>query len=105
MNNPCRHCGTTYSHTDTTGCCSGCGRIFSGLAAFERHRVNLRCRDVETAVRMDGSPLFSVKRSDKGGDLWRLADRPGQTGSNPRARTTETDERAAWVPNHRGGMP
>lgn len=38
MTTPCRHCHTTVRHTDTVGCCSGCGCAFSGLTAFDAHQ-------------------------------------------------------------------
>ena len=93
---PCGHCGSTYKHTDTVGCCSGCGRVFYGLTAFERHRVNLACRDVENAIRKDGSRLFTVKRTDKGAPLWRLADSARST-PNPRTVSPETTEQPQGV--------
>lgn len=33
----CRTCRTDARHSDRTGCCSSCGRLFKGLGAFDRH--------------------------------------------------------------------
>ena len=54
---PCPHCGTTVRHTTKVGCCSGCGELFSGDAAFDAHRVGTRsrsCLSPETAVHGPG---------------------------------------------------
>lgn len=41
----CPHCGSAARHTDRIGCCSGCGRLFTSLSSFERHRRKLQCVD------------------------------------------------------------
>lgn len=33
----CRTCHTDAKHSDRTGCCSSCGRLFKGLGAFDGH--------------------------------------------------------------------
>lgn len=65
MNDTCGHCGTTYRHGDRIGCCSQCGRAFSGLRAFARHRHVTYCDDVSTDDR-----YYST--TDARGTLWRL---------------------------------
>jgi hypothetical protein len=33
----CSNCHTDARHSDRTGCCGSCGRLFKGLGAFDRH--------------------------------------------------------------------
>ena len=70
---PCSNCRTTASHTNTVGCCTGCGRAFSGIGAFDAHQVGprdergrLTCLDPETAVSGKGVPLFAPRRRRAG---------------------------------------
>lgn len=79
----CMTCGTDAKHNDTTGCCASCGRLFRGLAAFDRHWVTpapgeRSCVDPMTLLRPDDTPLFE-EISVKGGTAWRLIPR----GNNP----------------------
>lgn len=34
---PCPNCNTTITHSDRTGCCGSCKRVFKGVEAWDRH--------------------------------------------------------------------
>lgn len=74
----CRHCGTDYRHTQSTGCCSACGNVFTSQSAFDAHRYSDAdgrrcCRSPFTAVRK-GRPMFMESARSKPGakPLWSL---------------------------------
>jgi hypothetical protein len=80
MTTPCPNCRTTVTHNDTTGCCTGCGRCFSGIHTFDAHQVGprdergrLTCLDPETARHESGRLLFEESRKTKPGEpsVWR----------------------------------
>lgn len=88
MTTPCPNCKTTVSHGSQTGCCSGCGRCFSGLGAFEAHQSGhcrpgctcaggklLTCLDPEASLDKDGKPRFSRSHKSKPGEppVWKLS--------------------------------
>lgn len=55
----CRNCGVEQKHTDRLGCCSGCGRAFIGLGAFDTHFTRAEdgspiCQDPATVRRWKG---------------------------------------------------
>lgn len=64
---PCPHCGSTAKHGDRIGCCSGCGRLFSSMSAFARHRSHLTCHDPETRGLVPRHP-----KSDPDATMWGL---------------------------------
>ncbi len=77
---PCPNCRTSVSHGNTIGCCTACGRCFSGLAAFEAHQVGprdergrLTCLDPEAARHESGRLLFEESCKTKPGEpsVWR----------------------------------
>lgn len=93
---PCPHCQTTIRHGERYGCCSGCGRMFAGQAAFDAHQRNgengMYCVDVTTDARRDGQRRFiaSEPRHTSGnGTVWSLTQRPGQV--NPWAKRERED--------------
>ena len=80
MTTPCPNCRTTVAHNDVTGCCTGCGRAFSGLTAFDAHQVGPRdergrstCLDPEASLHPSGRPLFVTSSKSKTGEpsVWR----------------------------------
>lgn len=87
----CPQCRTTIRHTDTTGCCSQCHRVFVGRNAFETHqRVDsdagrMICRDPATATNKKGVPAFESVVRD-GFTAWRRR----TTGINPWAAERAT---------------
>lgn len=59
MTRSCRTCGTQQRHNDTYGCCSGCGLLFRGLQAFDKHFTRAKdgspiCQDPATVRRYPG---------------------------------------------------
>lgn len=55
----CRNCNTDQRHSDVYGCCSGCHRLFKGLAAFDQHFARAKdgspvCQDPATVRRYPG---------------------------------------------------
>jgi len=81
MSAACPNCHTSVSHGNTVGCCTACGRCFSGLSAFEAHQVGPRnarglliCVDPETARHERGHLLFGESSRSKPGEptIWRL---------------------------------
>lgn len=63
MKTPCPHCSTTIKHGTRFGCCSSCGGMFVGQAAFDRHQTigpdgRTACRVPQTLTRKDGSDAY-----------------------------------------------
>jgi hypothetical protein len=75
MTAPCRTCGTSKRHSDRYGCCSGCGRAFIGMTAFDAHWTGTgddrRCVDPASLTREDGRPVMDSQEVD-GGVAWRM---------------------------------
>ena len=72
---PLRHaCGHRTRHTQTIGCCAGCGLLFSSDSAFARHRRGGECLDPATLERK-GELVFRPRpsRTAPGETLWSLA--------------------------------
>lgn len=79
MTTPCRHCHTTVRHTDTVGCCSGCGCAFSGLTAFDAHQSRgddgrTLCTDPATALDRKGRQRYQESAKGRPGEppVWAL---------------------------------
>lgn len=82
--NSCIHCRVSVPHTDTIGCCSGCGQCFASHSAFEAHfgprgADGYRpCRDAATATRVveggEDVPVFAPSRHGRPGEpaVWGL---------------------------------
>lgn len=82
----CR-CGATWTGQLTMHCCSigGCGRLFTGLSAFDRHRTGSHskgrfCLDPETVINDDPeSPRFGQRifqDAERKYPCWTLAEKP-----------------------------
>lgn len=61
----CRHCKTDARHSDHTGCCSSCERLFKGLGAFDRHWTTPEpgqraCVDPLTVETASGVPVYET---------------------------------------------
>lgn len=73
---PCGTCGTFARHSDRTGCCAACGRLFRGLGAFDRHWTTPEpgkrvCVDPLTVETASGDPVYETV-DVPGGVAWRL---------------------------------
>ena len=73
----CTNCGSTRTHSDLVGCCSGCRHLFVGIKAFDRHRQwttgQGRCLDPATATTANGAPIFDGDDSGHGTPAYRLS--------------------------------
>lgn len=72
----CKNCGTGANHSDRTGCCGGCKRLFRGQGAFDRHWVTTEagtrvCVDPLSVVDSKGGSVFE-SIDVKGGVAWRI---------------------------------
>jgi len=67
----CKHCMTNARHSDRTGCCASCGRLFKGLAAFDRHWTTTEhgervCVDPLTVRARSGADVYEIVPVDGG---------------------------------------
>ena len=73
----CSNCGSTRTHSDRVGCCTGCRRLFVGIRAFDRHRSwtsgEGRCLDPATATTANGGPIFEADDTGHGTPAYRLS--------------------------------
>jgi hypothetical protein len=81
----CRNCGTGARHSDRTGCCASCGRLFKGLTAFDRHWVTTEhgervCVDPLGLETRSGAPLFETVPVE-GGVAYRFVSEGGWRGA------------------------
>jgi hypothetical protein len=81
----CHNCTTDRIHTDTYGCCGGCGQAFIGITAFDMHFAGdgeeRGCVDPATLIRRNGNPM--LERVDVlGGQAWRKWQSSEQTTAN-----------------------
>lgn len=80
MTKPCPHCRTTIKHGTRYGCCSSCGGVFVGQAAFDRHQTigedgRTVCRVPDSLTRKDGSRVYQDK-THQGYTVWALDNGP-----------------------------
>lgn len=91
MSAACNHCGTTIRHGNRYGCCSGCGRMFAGQSAFDRHQsvgeTDMVCHDPASLVtekgKRAGQPVYR-RTTHQGFDVWAL-----NGGPNPWAKEAD----------------
>ncbi len=73
----CSNCGSTRTHSDRVGCCTGCRRLFVGIRAFDRHRSwttgQGRCLDPATVTTANGAPIFDADDTGHGAPAYRLS--------------------------------
>lgn len=73
----CSNCGSTRTHSDRVGCCTGCRRLFVGIRAFDRHRSwttgQGRCLDPATVTTANGAPIFDADDNGHGTPAYRLS--------------------------------
>lgn len=80
----CSNCGSTRTHSDRVGCCTGCRRLFVGIRAFDRHRSwtsgEGRCLDPATATTANGGPIFDADDTGHGAPAYRLSRSDAERG-------------------------
>jgi hypothetical protein len=92
--NECSNCHTRARHNDHRGCCCNCGRLFSGLEAFDRHWYNPApgtrdCQDPASILDKKGRARYETTPVP-GGVAWRLVPRT----AHPYAQKPPTEETA-----------